>query len=207
MDSLETGDLLLFNSHHSGLFSFFTSLIKWGTHSNYSHIGIVLKNPKFINPSLKGLYLWESSYNGEPDPQDGKIKLGVQITPLYEIINYYKKNGGSIFVRKINSTSDIPINEIFNDKILIDIHNKVYDKPYDIVPTDWIGAFLKYDIEPQKTNRFWCSALVGYIYTRVGILNKNTDWSILTPNNFSLSGENLNYTNIAKLDKSQKKIM
>ena len=207
MDSLETGDLLLFNSHHSGLFSFFTSLIKWGTHSNYSHIGIVLKNPKFINPSLKGLYLWESSYNGEPDPQDGKIKLGVQITPLYEIINYYKKNGGSIFVRKINSTSDIPINEIFNDKILIDIHNKVYDKPYDIVPTDWIGAFLKYDIEPQKTNRFWCSALVGYIYTRVGILNKNTDWSILTPNNFSLSGENLNYTNIAKLDKSENKIM
>ncbi len=207
MDNLETGDLLLFNSHHSGLFSFFTSLIKWGTHSNYSHIGIVLKDPKFINPSLKGLYLWESSYNGEPDPQDGKIKLGVQITPLYEIINYYKKNGGSIFVRKINSTSDIPINEIFNDKILIDIHNKVYDKPYDIVPTDWIGAFLKYDIEPQKTNRFWCSALVGYIYTRVGILNKNTDWSILTPNDFSLSGENLNYTNIAKLDKSENKIM
>ena len=207
MDNLETGDLLLFNSHHSGLFSFFTSLIKWGTHSNYSHIGIVLKDPKFINPSLKGLYLWESSYNGEPDPQDGKIKLGVQITPLYEIINYYKKNGGSIFVRKINSTSDIPINEIFNDKILIDIHNKVYDKPYDIVPTDWIEGFLKYDIEPQKTNRFWCSALVGYIYTRVGILNKNTDWSILTPNDFSLSGENLNYTNIAKLDKSENKIM
>ena len=27
-------------------------------------------------------------------------------------------------------------------------------------------AFFRKDGEPQKTDRFWCSALVGYIYTR-----------------------------------------
>tara|TARA_B110001452_G_scaffold227748_1_gene202796 strand:- start:1228 stop:1497 length:270 start_codon:yes stop_codon:yes gene_type:complete len=41
----------------------------------------------------------------------------------------------------------------------------------------------------QKTNRFWCSALVGYIYTQSGILKKETDCSILVPNDFSLDGE------------------
>jgi hypothetical protein len=206
MDSLKTGDLLLFSNHSSGFFGIFTSMIKWGTHSNYSHTGIILKDPVFINPSLKGLYVWESSYNGKPDPQDNKVKIGVQITPLYELIEEYKKTGGSIFARKIKSTSQIPVKEIFNNNVLTDIHTVVYNKPYDLVPTDWVEAFLKYDHSPQKTDRFWCSALVGYIYTRVGILSDKTDWSVITPNDLSLSGENINYTNIAKLDDSEIKI-
>jgi len=40
--------LLLFDSHSSGLFGAFTSMIKWGTHSNYSHIAMILKDPSFI---------------------------------------------------------------------------------------------------------------------------------------------------------------
>lgn len=206
MDSLETGDLLLFSNHSSGFFGIFTTMIKWGTHSNYSHTGIILKDPVFINPSLKGLYVWESSYNGKPDPQDNKVKIGVQITPLYELIEEYKKTGGSIFARKVKSNTVIPVKEIFNNDILTDIHKVVYNKPYDIIPKDWIEAFFKYDDNPQKTDRFWCSALVGYIYTRVGILSENTDWSVLTPNDFSVSGDNLNYTSIARLDNCEIKI-
>ena len=159
MDSLDTGDLLLFSNHSSGFFGIFTSMIKWGTHSNYSHTGIILKDPVFINPSLKGLYVWESSYNGKPDPQDNKVKIGVQITPLYELIEEYKKTGGSIFARKVKSTSQIPVKEIFNNNVLTDIHTVVYNKPYDLVPTDWVEAFLKYDHSPQKTDRFWCCLL------------------------------------------------
>ena len=67
----------------------------------------------------------------------------------------------------------------------------VYNKPYDTNIFDWMQALIGIDISPQKTNRFWCSALIGYIYTKLGILKHNTDWSILTPNDFSLSGENL----------------
>jgi hypothetical protein len=206
MDSLETGDLLLFSNHSSGFFGIFTSIIKWGTHSNYSHTGIILRDPFFINPALKGLYVWESSYNGKPDPQDNKVKIGVQITPLLEIIEEYKKTGGSIFARKMKSTFEIPVKDIFNNNVLTDIHTVVYNKPYDLVPKDWIEAFFKYDDKPQKTDRFWCSALVGYIYTRVGILSDKTDWSVLTPNDFSVSGENLNFTNIAKLENREIKI-
>ena len=158
---------------------------------------MILKDPTFIHPSLKGLYVWESTYNGYPDPQDGKIKLGVQITPLLECLNIEDRY---VYVR----TLQCPKNT-FNDKILTEIHNTVYDKPYDIVPSDWIQALFKVDTNPQKTSRFWCSALIGYIYTKCGILNKNTDWSILRPSDFSLDGENLNFNSPYSLNNFEKK--
>ena len=64
---------------------------------NYSHVAMILKDPYFINPALKGLYVWESSFNGTPDPQDNKIKLGVQITPLHELINEYQSRCWILF--------------------------------------------------------------------------------------------------------------
>ena len=199
MNSLKTGDLLIFNYESSGFFGAFTKMIKWGTHSNYSHIAMVLKDPSFKDmPPLKGLYVWESSYEGKPDPQDNKIKLGVQVTPLQEILDAYKDKG-HVYLRSLK-TNLYNNKSIFSNEKIDEIHNTVYDKPYDIVPMDWINAFFKKDNQPQKTSRFWCAALVGYIYTKVGILDKNTDWSILTPNDFSLSGENLTYAGEKLLD-------
>ena len=92
MSDLQTGDLLLFVSDSSNwFFRPFTKMISWGTHSNYTHVAMVLRDPIFSDiPPLKGLYIWESSWNGTPDPQDGKVKLGVQITPLQQILEEYK---------------------------------------------------------------------------------------------------------------------
>jgi hypothetical protein len=70
-------------------------------------------------------------------------------------------------------------------KKLAEIYKITYDKPYDYNIVDWILAWFKKDITPQKTDRFWCSALLGYIYTELGLLPKDTDWSILTPSDFS----------------------
>ena len=198
---LKTGDVILFNYKASGCFGCFTKCIKWGTHSNYSHIGMILRDPTYINPNLKGLFVWESSWEGHPDPQDGKLKLGVQITPIEEILHAYQGKG-HVFIRQLNC----PPNLFLNEKLL-QIHNVVYDKPYDIVPKDWIEAFFKTDSHPQKTDRFWCSALVGYIYTQTGILDSETDWSILTPNDFSLDGENLKFNGISRLANTEYKIM
>ena len=198
MEDLKTGDLLLFNNHSGGFFGWLTSLIKWGTHSNYSHVAMILKDPGFIHPSLKGLFVWESTYNGMPDPQDGKIKLGVQITPIHECLNFEKR---SVFVRKISAPKGT-----FNDKRLTEIHNTVYDKPYDLVPGDWIEAFFQVDSNPQKVSRFWCSALIGYIYNKCGIIDTKTDWSILRPSDFSLSGENIIFNKNFSLGKLEIKI-
>lgn len=194
MEDLKTGDLILCSWKSEGFFGAFTSMIKWGTHSNYSHIAMILKDPVFLHPSLKGLYVWESSWEGKPDPQDGKIKLGVQVTPLHELLNEYKKNNSNIYVRKVECDP-----KLFSSENLIKIHDVVYKKPYDIVPMDWVQAFIQKDLYPQKTTRFWCSALVGYIYTKCGLLEANTDWSIMRPNDFSLSGENLKLVDNVKL--------
>jgi len=201
--NLQTGDLLLFTEKKDGLFGCFLSMIQWGTHSNYTHIAMILKDPTFIHPSLKGTFVWESSWEGKPDPQDGKIKLGVQITPLNEILKLYS-NTGNVFLRKLVPSKTR--NEIFNDATLSEIHKVVYDKPYDLFPSDWIEAFLQKDSEPQKTSRFWCSALVGYIYTKCNILDNNTDWTILRPSDFALSSEHLNFINGNNLENIEIKI-
>ena len=160
---------------------------------------MIIKDPTFISPCLKGTYVWESGWEGEYDPQDNKIKLGVQITPLKEILENFSNS--KVIIRKLNCP---PIT--FTDEKLRKIHDIVYDKPYDIIPKDWIQAFFRKDGEPQKTDRFWCSALVGYIYTKCGILKSDTDWSILRPSDFSLDGELLNLNDGYKLSNTEIRI-
>ena len=198
--NLKTGDILLFDFNESGFMGIFNNLIKRFTKSDYSHIAMVLKDPSFIHPSLKGYYIWESSWEGKPDPQDGKIKLGVQITPFHEIYDKCVKTNSSITLRRVSNNSAL------SKENLSEIHNVVYDKPYDIVPTDWIDAINRKDSHPQKTDRFWCSALVGYIYTRCGLLTSTTDWSILRPSDFSTEENHcsLHWINPFSLSKEEK---
>jgi hypothetical protein len=201
--NLKTGDILLFDYKGVGFFGVFTNLIKYFTNSNYSHIAMVLKDPEFIHPNLKGYYVWESSWEGQNDPQDGKKKLGVQITPFEEIYSKYKETGSNIYLRKVNCNKSI-----FNINNLSKVHNVVYDKPYDIVPKDWFEAIYRKDDCPQKIDRFWCSALVGYIYTQCGILKKNTDWSVLRPSDFSTKTKNiLKFNSDCDLENSETQIL
>ena len=186
MDSLNlnTGDLILFSSNNSGLFALFDKLIKLFTNSDYNHIGMVLKDPVYIDPKLKGYYLYESSWEGTPDPADGKIKLGVQITPLEEA---FKNNPGNAYLRKVIAKADT-----FSPEKVLDIYKKTNAKPYDLNPVDWIEAFFRIDptFKFGKSDRFFCSALVAYIYQQLGILQENTDWSIIRPSDFSIEDDN-----------------
>ena len=50
-----------------------------------------------------------------------KIKLGVQITPLEEVI---KNNKGKIFVRKLISESEEKYNQIFSANNMLDVYQK-----------------------------------------------------------------------------------
>jgi len=193
---MKTGDLLLFN----GTGNWLSSLVKWGTHSNYTHCAMVLKDPTFLHPHLKGTYVWESSWEGLPDPQDGKIKLGLQITPLAEILKSYKGKG--VALRRAMHCDK----SHFSEENLKKVHDVVYGKPYDIVPFDWVEALVRCDPHAQKTDRFWCSALVGYIYTQCGVLDSDTDWSIMRPSDFSLNAEKLNFVNGCALSSQEKNI-
>ena len=87
LSQLDTGDILLFSAQWSwNPINWFARAVEYFTSSPYSHIGIVMRDPVCIDSDLKGLYLWESTYQGTPDPQDGNIKLGVQMTPMKQIM-------------------------------------------------------------------------------------------------------------------------
>ena len=154
---------------------------------------MILKDPIFLDKNLKGLYLWESGYENIRDVTDNKIKFGVQIVPLHEVIN--KNSDYKLLVRKINCNK-----LLFNNFKLKEINSIVKDKHYDIFPKDWFNALIQNKNQPKIINRFWCSSLVGFIYTKCGILKKDTNWSLLTPNDFTLTGENLNFETHCHLD-------
>jgi len=191
---LETGDILLFNhvKNKSTPFQMFDNFLSWAisswTHSPYTHIGIVVKDPDFtdkdgVHHTYEGLYLLESNYEGTPDVIDNKVKFGVQLVLLEVGI---KNNYSNIYYRKLNCTRDNQFYDKFNQ-----IHNEIHNKPYDINPIDWIKAAFRLDIgNVEKTNTFWCSALVAFIYVKLGFLESDLPWTIISPEQFSTTGEN-----------------
>ena len=197
---LKTGDLLVCDDlQHDdwGLFSWF---IKFFTKSDYSHVGMIVVNPEMTNPALKGAYVWTSGTSDVPDAEDGKKKFGVQFVELEEFIKTY---GGKIYLRRLKCESEEQYHKIFNIDVLREIHQVVYDKPYDVVVADWIEAYCKKDLKPQKTSRFWCSALIGYIYTKLTLLKSDLDWSILTPSFFSNENKSFSMLHGAILEKEE----
>ena len=183
MDKLETGDILLFNGKY-----FLSRIIEYFTNCNYSHVGIVLKDPTYIDPKLIGLYLLQSGEENFRDSEDNKFKIGVQISDLNKCLESYK---GNVYYRKLNCNKD---DRFYNN--LIKIHDITYDKPYDLNPIDWIKADLDIDIgKDQKTNTFWCSALAAYVYVKLGFLSKDIPWTLIKPFDFSCKSNKLKFKN------------
>ena len=197
LDQLQTGDLLLCSYRGPGFFGLFSKAIQYFTQSAYSHVAMVLRDPDFVHPtpSLRGLYVWQSSFERDPDPQDHIAnKFGVQITPIETILAEYAAPNGAVHVRRLDCAP-----ALLSTAALQRVHDTVYRKPYDYEPRDWIEALQRKDTHPQKTDRFWCSAFVGYVYTTCGILCADTDWSILRPSDFSASQQNLRFAPPSRL--------
>ena len=183
---LQTGDILLF--HHknnfsslvSGLFSLFTDLIMWWTKSKYSHCAIVVRDPTFCAEEKKGLYVLESSYEKFVDSEDGELKLGCELEDFDKVVDDYRKNGGSVYWRRLNCERD----ENFYEN-LKEAHSVLHNRPYDINLVDWIKvAFGINKGDNQNKKRFWCSALVAYVYVKLGFLDEKTPWNLITAKMF-----------------------
>ena len=81
-DILDTGDIILFSGNY-----IVSKAIEFITGSIYSHVGVVIKNPKFIDKNLEdGLYIIESGTESINDPENNRKKFGVQLTKLDYII-------------------------------------------------------------------------------------------------------------------------
>uniref|UniRef100_A0A6C0E6R2 Peptidase n=1 Tax=viral metagenome TaxID=1070528 RepID=A0A6C0E6R2_9ZZZZ len=193
---LKTGDILLMGTKNF----WFSRIIEMVSQSQWSHVGMILKNPTWIDPSLVGYYLWQSGTEDFPDVESGKKKFGVRLDDLVEVLSTYD---GYAAVRKLNIPNEIPD---MNNK-LVQIHKDIKDKPYDLDILDflcaregvqrsssWLSNFSR------KTNTFFCSAMVSYIYCKLGLLPKDTEWSECEPKTFSEQNKFLKLELNATLD-------
>ena len=191
IENLETGDIILYSEKKY----FYERVIQYFTNSKYTHIAMILKDPIYINPSLKGLYIIESGVESFNDAEDNEKKFGVQIVSFDKIMEKWE---GEIFVRKLHYKRD----KDFYKK-LSEVHEIVHNKPYDLLPQDWIEAALGIG-HIKRTNTFWCSALISYIYIKLGLLDKFMDWTLVTPNEFGTeNNKSLKFVN-CYLDKEIK---
>ena len=196
--ALKTGDILLCDNLEYKSWGLFSWFIKFMTKSDFSHVGMIVVDPEFTDVPLKGTYVWTSGISDIPDPEDNTKKFGVQFIPYEHFISTYS---GKIYVRRIEFKDTEKYEKIFNNEKLKEIHKVVYDKPYDIVITDWIEAYCKKDRHPQKTSRFFCSAFLGYVYTKLSLFDDTLDWSILYPSYFSSENKTLSLLHDAILSK------
>ena len=59
-------------------------------------------------------------------------------------------------------------------------------KSYDLNLIDWFKSLIDLKIgNIHRTNTFWCSALIAYVYAHLGFLNKDIDWTLIEPKKFS----------------------
>jgi len=153
-------------------------IIEWFTWSRFSHIGIVLKSPTYIDPKLTGTYLFESGLEYIKDAEDGKCKFGVQITPWNKIFEQYD---GEIWKRSFKP--DLDREKVEN--LLVKIHDVVHNKPYDDELFDLIRIELQEKWgDCQRDNKFVCSALVSFILVALKCLDTNTQWDLIEPKHF-----------------------
>jgi hypothetical protein len=176
LETCETGDLLLYSSHR--WYSYFIEILGW---SKYSHVSILIKDPTWIHPDLKGLYIFESGLENTNDVIENKHIYGVQLVKLDEALKNYK-SGSSGYVYYLKNNFERT--ETFFDK-LKEIILSNDGKPYDLNIIDWIGARFNLQIVHKQTIRFFCSALASYTLTKLNFLPENTDWTIVSPKEFS----------------------
>lgn len=179
IDDLDDFDILLCNGQRY----WFSYVVEIFSRSKYSHIGIVLKSPTWLSPELTGNYFFESGTERFPDAVDHKIKYGVQLTSLEEMISTYV---GNIYLRKLTSKAYKTNPKYYQDKFT-KLYNLVKNKPYDNNVLDLFQAEIRRQIEgsSQKLNTFFCSALVSFILTQFGFLPPDTKWDLIQPKDFA----------------------
>ncbi len=176
INTCQTGDLLLYSSKK--WYSYFIELAGW---SKYSHVSIIIRDPTWINPEFKGLYIFESGIENVNDVINNEHICGVQLVKLEDALKYYENGiNGNVYYIKNNFERTDDFNTNLKHIII-----KNDDKPYDINILDWIGAKFNLRIVHRNTIRFFCSALVGYVFTQLNLLPSDTDWTIIPPKAYS----------------------
>jgi hypothetical protein len=188
LSTLETGDIILFRGN-----SWISYILEWLGRSYYSHVGMIVKNPSFMDSSLPdGIYLLESGWNSIPDSEDHQLKMGVQLHLLSDILKGCTDK--SVYVRRVSCQRDVAFYSRLDT-----IHKAIHNRAYDLNIMDWLRALYHLDIyndikpSPHANSKaFWCSALVAYIFDELGLINP-VCWTEVVPRDFSLWSSRLEF--------------
>lgn len=183
LSQVETGDIILWSGNGA-----ISDFVKVATKSKWTHVGIVIKNPDFLltKEPLSGIYFYNSNGNYEIDIESQKKIFGVQLNDLNETITHYD---GEVYLRRLESSLT---HDQRMDKLRA-VYNSEFHKPYDWRPLDLIGAYAHHHgwkiadfiVDPRHIDRVFCSALTGYAYTQMGLLDPLTRWSAMYPDDFA----------------------
>ena len=187
---MDTCDILLFESNYKGLFDWWGWLISKVRRRRWTHAALVLRDPTYIDPTYKGLYVLErgtEKWNPlwrTPRTSYGSrciFYTGVTVSPLDKILadTTYKR----VAYRKL-----IHSREGFSEKMEA-IYRTVKDTRYDTNMIELQGNDLKAPLlaNGQELDRFIYRSLVGYVYSEIGLLSDTTQWFNLQPWHFSTS--------------------
>ena len=184
--SLRTGDIVLFNERPPcGLMAIADWLIRTITRSEFSHVGIVVVDPPWTEP---GTYVWDSSMHSVAGPEDPKPRFGIQLVRLDDYQHHYS---GKQTLYKRSPVSEETY-ALFDNAFLTRIHDKVYGKHYDLYPSHWFAGVFHILI-PRTTSTFFCSAFVSYCLCQAGVLDPDTDWTIVSPADLSALSQRLHW--------------
>jgi hypothetical protein len=168
---LKTGDIVLFSG--KGVFS---DIIKYGTLSKWSHIGMILYIPEY-----DFLTVWESTtLNNVNDLESGVPRKGVQLVPLSDRVQKYS---GDITVRQLKGGT------LSSDSLhkLMLLRKELRGKPYEKSKIELLKAVYDGPLGNNKEDlsSIFCSELVAEAYQRLGLLPESIPSNEYTPGDFS----------------------
>lgn len=180
VNKLNTGDIILFHCSNY----WFSIVVEWLTWSDFSHVGMILRDPTYIHPDLKGLYILESGSENFPDAIEHRIQYGVQLVNFSKVVNSYS---GCIYVKNLVIPKTFKDNM---DVVLGKIWIQIKDKPYDDHIWDLIRVMFKIGWgDNNRYDNFFCSALITFIYEQCGFFRTAVSWDLITPKDFDDEGK------------------
>ena len=178
VESLETGDIILFSRPNSCFKNPFSFCISCCTFSKYSHVGMVLKDPMFVKEGMHGYYILDSTaWETTKDVETDQIDFGVQVRDLPQVIKEY---GGKVYIRKLNVERDARFYAQ-----LAKLYGQTMHTDYCLDVDDYFRAWLGEDIgNTQETDSLYCSAYIAYLLAQLKVLPKKTPWMLVRPKEF-----------------------
>lgn len=173
--TFNTGDIVLFYASSSWL----SRLISLLSFSDYSHVGMVIRDPSWIEEG--GTYIIQSGMEPMADVETHMRRLDVSMFKLDEVVSCYQ---GTVSVRRL-------IGPAIRMDRLAEIHTSVHAVDYNLNPFDWLMAGMDVTSGPETDRRFWCSALVAYIYNQLELLPSHYPYSYTKPSAFGRYGSSL----------------